>query len=659
MTTCKSKLEALVSHSKSIILTALMTSAVAAQAQATVASRGASVPWTTYEAEDMATSGSIWGPQYGPNVVASESSGRKCVVLSVTGQYVEFVAQAAANAIVVRYCVPDTTNGLGMDSTLSLYTNGTLAQELPVTSRYSWLYGGYPWTNSPSAGSPRNFYDEVRQNRLSIGAGDVVRLQKGGNDTASYYIIDLVDLENVAPPLNAPSNSLSILAFGAGGAGLTDDTTALINCIAEAQARGVSVWMPPGTYMVAGVINIPSNMTIQGAGMWYTSLVGNSIKYTNASSRVSLNGTGGNIHLSDFAITGKLNYRNDSEPNDGLGGSYGAGSTISRVWVEHTKTGAWIVNSQGLIVDSCRFRNTIADGINLCVGMQGTIVTNCSTRGTGDDCFPIWPTTYTQQAYAPGFNLITHCTGQSPFLANGGAVYGGAGNVIENCLFQDITYGCGVLLSTTFPVGANLFSGTNEVRNCDLIRCGGYDPGFGWRAALQLCMNPGSITGVQINDLNIADSISDGLSVIVSATTGQAGQGTLSNTALDNVKIPNYGLGASGRNAFWVMNGALGTMTISNSTVAEYQNDSPDFTINFAPPVLTVTSAASNAVGLAWPSLYAHFVLQRNADLTTTNWQPAGYPIFTNGGIDSVTVPLPVGNLFFRLWNFTQGTVEP
>ena len=160
--------------------------------------------------------------------------------------------------------------------------------------------------------------------------------------------------------------------------------------------------------------------------MWQTALVGDALRYTNSSKRVNLNGTGSNIHLSDFAITGKLNYRNDSEPNDGLGGSFGTGSTISRIWVEHTKTGAWIVNSQGLIVDGCRFRNTLADGINLVVGMRSTTVTNCTARGTGDDCFAIWPATYMAQNYTPGLNVITHCTGQVPFLANGAVLCGGS-----------------------------------------------------------------------------------------------------------------------------------------------------------------------------------------------------------------------------------------
>ncbi len=208
-----------------------------------------------------------------------------------------------------------------------------------MTSKYSWLYGAYPFSNTPGSGSPRNFYDEVRTNGLTISSGDVVRLQKDADDTASTNIIDLVDLENVPALLTAPANSLSIMNYGAGGTGATDETAALRNCISAASGQGKSVWLPAGSYKITESMNLPSNITIQGAGMWYTTLVGDPTLYTTSSRRITLNGNGNNIRLSDFAITGKLNYRNDSEPNDGLGGKYGTGSTISRVWVEHTKTG--------------------------------------------------------------------------------------------------------------------------------------------------------------------------------------------------------------------------------------------------------------------------------------------------------------------------------
>jgi parallel beta-helix repeat protein len=329
------------------------------------------------------------------NTIEMEASGGQAVELTGTGQYVELTAQAAANSIVVRYCVPDTANGVGTNSTISLYQNGIFVQKLPMTSKYSWRYGAYPFSNTPSQGNPRNFFDEVRLSGLTINAGDTVRLEKAADDTAAYDVIDLVDLENVAPPLtNTPANSLCITnsPYNAVGDGVADCSTALQNCINDASSSGKTVWIPAGNYVITQFIVPLTNTTIQGAGMWHTTLLGNASLYnTSSSKRVALYGYGTNIHLSDFAITGFLNYRNDSEPNDGLVGFYGTGSTISRVWVEHTKTGAWLDNSSGLLVSDCRFRNTIADGINLNTGMRGTTVTNCTARGTGDDCFAMWP----------------------------------------------------------------------------------------------------------------------------------------------------------------------------------------------------------------------------------------------------------------------------
>ena len=165
------------------------------------------MPWTTYEAENMTiVGGQILGPPQkvvdnnaeATNTVDMEASGRQCVQLTAAGQYIQFAAQATANSIVVRYSVPDTANGVGANYTLSLYTNGVFAQTLPMTSMYSWLYGGYPFENTPGAGTPRNFYNEARLSGLTINPGNLVRLQVDAGDTATNYDIDLVDLENVA-----------------------------------------------------------------------------------------------------------------------------------------------------------------------------------------------------------------------------------------------------------------------------------------------------------------------------------------------------------------------------------------------------------------------------------------------------------------------------
>jgi len=534
----------------------------------------------------MKTTGTVLGPQYAPFLVETESSGQECVKLVAAGEYVEFTAQSAANAMVVRYSLPDAPGGGGINSTLGLYQNGQLVKELPVTSRYSWLYGRYPFSNKPGEGKPRNFYDELRLKNLAFAKGDLIRLQKTDND-ASYCIIDLVDLENVTPPLAAPANSLSVTQFGTGGKGETDDTEALRHCIVEAVKQGRIVWVPAGVYKVTGDIIVPSDATIQGAGMWHTTFVGDDELYSQSNRRVRFKLTGNNIHLADFAIVGKLNYRNDNEPNDGIVGVHSKNSTIARIWVEHTKVGMWFYVCSNLVVDSCRIRDTLADGINFCVDTRNSVVQNCTTRNTGDDCFAMWPAAsdqgFVQQSPSPGSNVFRHCTGQLPFLANGGAIYGGVNNHIEDCLFTDISPGCGILLSTTFPTADerrgidNNFGGTTAVRNCDLIRSGGFDHDWGWRAAFQLCLDRRSISDVDISNVSIKDSMSDGFSIV--APGSKKGQGTLSNVCLENVNIANCGIGTDSRHGLWVRDDACGSVTIINSKIADIQNSSTNFTI--------------------------------------------------------------------------------
>jgi hypothetical protein len=547
---------------------------------------GATIPWTTYEAENMKTNGIIMGPKYAPYNVETESSGQKCVKLASKGQFVEFISTINANSIVIRYSLPDKKEGNGTNSTIGIYINGKLIQHHKISSRYSWLYGRYPFTNNPDDSVSRNFYDEMRAIDLKIRKGDVIRIKRDDHekDDAEYCIIDLVDLENIAAPLNAPPNSLSITNKKFQGTDSTRDYTAAFrNCIAKAMETGKTVWIPTGIFKITGDIILPANIKIQGAGMWYSNLVGDEALYTDASKRVRLKGNGSNIHIADFAIIGKLNYRNDQEPNDAIVGSYGTNSTISNIWIEHTKVGMWIEDSKGLKITGCRMRNTIADGINFCVGMTQSTIENCTARGTGDDCFAIWPTIRDKQQYSPGNNLITHCTAQLPFLANGAAIYGGESNAIKNCSFTDISQGSAILISTTFPTANkdnsinNNFSGKTVVEDCDIKTSGGFDHEWDWRAALEICVDKRNISGLEINNLHIKNSLSNSVSVIAKNVGDKIG--ILSDATLQNINISNYGIAEPGKHGLFISAGAHGSLVIKNSTIPEIKNESENFAI--------------------------------------------------------------------------------
>ena len=555
---------------------------LACQKGAAARPAGATLPWHTYEAEAMQTNGTILGPSSEPNTVENESSGLRCVKFTDAGQHVQFQAEEPANTLIVRYSLPDSQQGGGLHSKLGLYINGRRERLIDVDSHYSWIYGKYPFSNDPAQGKPRNFYDEARVVGLSLKAGDLVRIQWEQKDT-TYCILDLVDLEEAAPPLTQPSGSIPISDFG--GEPGTDATEPLRKAVAAAQFRGGVVWVPAGTYTISGDIVLPSHVTVQGAGLWHTTFAGNPELYGQADRRVRFRLKGTGIILSDFAIVGRLNYRNDQEPNDGIVGAGCEDGIVRRVWIEHTKVGLWIYNGVHLKVQSCRFRDTLADGINLCVGAYGNVVEDCSARGTGDDCFAMWPAPsdqgFADKGRKSGENVFRHCTGQLPFLANGGAIYGGHNNRIEDCVFTDITAGCGVLLSTTFPTADaaagidNNFSGETVIKDCILLRCGGFDHEWGLRGSVQIAMDKRSIAGLRISGLTITDSLSDGITVVAPGMPGA--HGTLTNSTLSSSTATWDRGTAEKHRGLWVQADAQGELQLKDDSLPNLVNEAAGF----------------------------------------------------------------------------------
>lgn len=536
----------------------------------------------------MRTTGAVLGPSYGPHRLETEASGQRAVKLARAGELVEFSAPIAADSLVVRFHLPDAPTGGGVESSVELVVNDKVTRTLALHSRNMWLYGSYPFSNDPAQGKPRNFYDELQLKDVGIAAGDRVILRKVADDGVPC-VIDLVDLEAIPASVAPPVRALSVLDHGAVADGKTDATAALRRAVAAAVKNGGGiVWVPAGDYLLTGDIVVPSDVTIQGAGMWHTRFVGDPALYGQADRRVRFKLTGKNLHLADFAIFGQLNYRNDQEPNDGVVGAGCTDASVKRLWIEHTKAGVWVYNGTRLTIEGCRFRNLIADGVNFCVGTNHSVVDNCTARGTGDDCYAIWPAPsdqgFDQGAPRPGHNVIRRSTGQLTFLANGTAVYGGENNRVEDCLFTDISTGCGILISTTFPTSTddrkidNNFTGTTVIRNNRLVRCGGYDHAWTWRGSVQLCVDRRSFSGVRITGLAIEESFSEGITVVA---PGKAkGEGTLSDVVLAGVTIGRVGLGAAERAVgLFVREDASGGLSVKRSEIGTVRNEAQAFRV--------------------------------------------------------------------------------
>ena len=93
---------------------------------------------------------------------------------------------------------------------------------------------------------------------------------------AAWTIIDLMDFENVAPPVRHAPHSMSVLDFGADPTGQAESSDAFDAAIAAAKARGKTVFIPAGTYQVNRHI-VVDDVTIEGAGNWWTIIRGRQV----------------------------------------------------------------------------------------------------------------------------------------------------------------------------------------------------------------------------------------------------------------------------------------------------------------------------------------------------------------------------------------------
>jgi hypothetical protein len=426
---------------------------------------GAELPWIRYEAEAAQTSGRILGPSREYLTPASEATGRQYVRIDGTGQSIRFEIDTPANALVLRYSIPDSAEGGGLDSSLSLYINASFQKKLHLTSKHAWVYGDFPWSNDPSLGRGHKFFDEINTLIPLVASGDQIELRKEADDDAAFYLVDFVELEMVPAPLEAPEGSLSLTDFGAIPNDGIDDSAALLRALEEAEAKDQVLWIPTGDFQLDGERISIGEVTLQGAGMWHSRFTGK---------RPMFEGTGKTFSISDIGIFGQTNYRDDTAPDNAFNGNLGKGSRFINLWIEHLKCAFWTNNgSSNLLVSGCRIRNVMADGLNFCDGTRYSTVENSHFRNTGDDALASWsPTGDWSSKQACLHNTFRDNTIELPWHANGIAVYGGGGHLIEgNHIIGTVMSGAGILISSGFE--AVPFSSVIIARNNQIISTGG------------------------------------------------------------------------------------------------------------------------------------------------------------------------------------------
>ncbi|WP_327350949.1 CARDB domain-containing protein [Streptomyces sp. NBC_01304] len=569
-------------------------------ARSVVVGRGAAVPYVEYEAEDAKYEGTLLETDakrtFGHTNFATESSGRKSVRLNSTGQYVEFTSTSASNSIVVRNSIPDAPSGGGQSKTLSLYADGKFVQKLTLSSKHSWLYGNTDQpeglTNTPGGDARRLFDESHALLEQTYPQGTKFRLQRDAGDDATYYIVDLIDLEQVAPAASKPAGCTSITEYGAIPNDGIDDTNAIQKAVTADQKGEIDcVWIPAGQWRQEQKIltDDPLNrgdynqvgirdVTIRGAGMWHSQLYTLTPPHEAGGINHPHEGNFGfdiddNTKISDIAIFGSGAIRGgdgNAEGGVGLNGRFGKNTKVDNVWIEHANVGVWVGRdysnipelwgpADGLEFSGMRIRNTYADGVNFTNGSRNSTVFNSSFRNTGDDALAVWASKYVKDTSVDigHDNAFRNNTVQLPWRANGIAVYGGYGNKIENNLVYDTMNYPGIMLATDHdPIP---FTGQTLVANNGLYRTGGAfwneDQEFG---AITLFAQGPDIPGVTIRDTDIHDSTYDGIQF-------KTGGGAMPDVKISGVTISKSNNGSG----VLAMGGARGSATLCNVTISD------------------------------------------------------------------------------------------
>lgn len=395
-------------------------------------SRGATEPFTTYEAERGLLGGGA-AVNVNTTVQQQAASGKSYVHLAATGQSVQWGGVRDANRLILRYSIPQGTSG-----TLGLYVNGVKRTDLALNSTYNY-------DTQPSNTFVRSFDDQ--DFAVDINAGDTVMLQKDSASTVAWYGIDLIDLETATAPLTMPTGYVSVkdAPYNAQGDGATDDTAAIQAAVNAAASAGQGVWFPPGTYNQTARITVPSNVNVKGAGLWWSHLHA-TVASTGGAIGFRLNN---NTTVSDLRISGVDTQRNGY--NDKVFQTFsGAGQNniLTNLWVQHASVFEGWTDWNGSTIQNCRVYDLYADGIHWGDGgYSNNFAANNYFRGMGDDS--IAQVNFTNFATSPHDNTAQFNTVIASYWGRGMADIGGNTLTYRDNII-DSTYLAGMMVATEY-----------------------------------------------------------------------------------------------------------------------------------------------------------------------------------------------------------------